>query len=414
ASAQNNSETLVGLTNSPLLPSSSSVDMQVPSFTNCTAATQIGFPLLNNTNSMAGGSAYDPRHKAVWLCDSRLIILYRLSDKKTLCSFTPKLQLSTAAFRSVVSGLAFSPSRRELYQVETIPNAMAITVYNVSTVTNCNPAWKNLGRATLGITGEQCGGLAFDEARSLFYYVTTWAGFAGPGNSIYAATYANPYKMTTNAVSPCSRGSTMTGAAYSNCSRFLYVATASEVNVVRMDDALNGKTTNMNQLLKVSCCQKQKGSGWAGLGLIPAWKKKIVGTSCLSTACATCNSMKLDLGGGDAALGNPDLALTITGAPSGSTGAFYIALGSCTQGTALLGLCGQVYPVIQPPFPMLLGVFNLGGSGTCGGSLNMKLGGVPTSASLCGATACTQFLIRCPQGGLAAGLTNGLEFSIGG
>jgi len=412
--AQNTADTLVGVTNSPLLPSSSSVDLQVPSFTNCSAATQVGFPLLNNTNAMAGGAAYDPRHKAVWVSDSRSIILYRLSDKKTLCSFTPTLQLTTASFRSVVSGLAFSPKRRELYQVETIPNSMALTIYNVANITNCKPGVKTLGAAKLTITGEQCGGLAFDEVRGLFYYVTTWAGFAGNGNSIYAAPYASPYKMAANAVSPCSRGSVMSGAAYSNCSKLLYLATPSEVNVIRMDDPINGKTTNMNTLLKVNCCQKQKGGGWGGIGVIPSWNKKLVGTSCLRDTCGACSSMKLDLAGGDAVLGNPDLAMTITGAPTNSTGAFYISLGSCTSGTSIGTLCGSVYPSLQAPFPLLVGVFNLGGTGACGGSLNLKLG-VPVDAKLCGLKTCTQFLIRCPLGGaISAGLTNALEFSPGG
>jgi hypothetical protein len=79
----------------------------------------------------------------------------------------------------------------------------------------------------------------------------------------------------------------------------------------------------------------------------------------------------------------------------------------------LQGLCGAIYPTIQGPMPLLLGVFNLQGSGTCGGALNLKIG-IPPNASLCNTIACIQFLIRCPQGGLAAGLTNGLELRIGG
>ena len=83
--------------------------------------------------------------------------------------------------------------------------------------------------------------------------------------------------------------------------------------------------------------------------------------------------------------------------------------------TMIAGLCGSVYPSLQAPFPLLIGVFNLGGTGTCGGALNLPLGTVPTNASLCGVKTCTQFLIRCPSGGqLSAGLTNALEFSVGG
>ena len=124
--------------------------------------------------------------------------------------------------------------------------------------------------------------------------------------------------------------------------------------------------------------------------------------------------MKLDLSGGDAVLGNPDLAISITAAPTGSSAAFYISFGSCNvQGLGLPGLCGQVHLPFSGPFPMFIGVFPLGGQGgTCAGSLNLKVGGVPRDSSLCGVTTCSQFLVRCPKGG--AGLTNALSFSIGG
>lgn len=413
--AQTSSDTLIGITNAPTLPSSATVDTQIHAFGTCKAASMVGPALLNGNGDLSGGTAWDPRHEAAWISDTRNIALYRPSDKKILCQFTPTFKLTTSTVRPVVSGLAFSPSRRELYQVETVPNQMAITVYDVTTVNNCNPSVKKAGCTTnLNITGERAGGLAFDEARSLFYIVTTWSGFGGPGNTIYASPYASPCKLTTIAFNPCSRASTITGAGYSNCSKFLYLSTSTEVNVVRMDDPLNGQVTNMNQLLNLGCCQKQLGSGWAGLAVMPTWNKRSVGNSCLASSCGSCSSMQLDLGGGEAVLGNPDLAMTISGAPSSSTGAFYISGGSCTRGTSIPGLCGSVYPSLQAPFPLLLGVFPLGGTGTCGGSLNLKLGSVPTNASLCGITTCSQFLIRCPQGGLSAGLTNGLEFTIGG
>ncbi len=408
ATAQRTVDTLVGVTHSTA-GRATSIDTQIPLLRVCPGSKAMGNPLSNNGNTMAGGTAYDPRHQAVWATDSKTIILYRLSDKKTLCSFPPTLQLPNTPFqKSVVSGLAFSPSRRELYQVETYSNAMAVTIYNVSTISaaNCTPPVKKLGAAKLGITGEWCGGLAFDEARSLFYYVTTWAGFAGNGSTIYAAPYAKPYKTVSIAFSPCSRGAAATGLGYGNCSKFLYVATAAEFNVVQMTDPLNNKTTHLG------CCKKN-GASWAGMAVMPTWGKSARGSSCLAQSCAACSSMKLDLAGGDAVLGNPDLAVTITGAPTNSTGAFYVSIGGCTTGTGLTGLCGLIYPAITGPFPLLLGVFGLGGSGTCGGALNLKVG-IPTQSSLCNTTACTQFLIRCPQGGLAAVLTNGLELKIGG
>ena len=224
-----------------------------------------------------------------------------------------------------------------------------------------------------------------------------------------------PCTLQTVQLSACTPGGLPTGAGYSSCSKFLYIAMGSEVNVIRMDDPLKGKATNMNQLLNVGCCKKQKGSGWGGLAVIPAWKKTLVGSSCLASSCGTCN-MKLDFGGGDGTLGNPDLTMTISGAPTNSTGAFYLSAGACTSGFVLPGVCGRVYISVTAPNPLFVGIFNLGGSGgTCAGSLNLKVGGVPTNTALCGFTTCTQFLIRCPKGGaLSAGLTNGLQFSIGG
>ncbi|MHC5072293.1 MAG: hypothetical protein ACYTGO_17595 [Planctomycetota bacterium] len=413
AMAQSNADTLVGMTNNITSTGATSLDMQVPSFSNCSAATSLGNVGSHSGNAFAGGTAYDPRHQAVWASDGSSILLYRPSDKKILCQFKPTLQISQPRV-GVVSGLAFSPSRRELYQLETITNQMALTIYDVTNITNCNPGVKKGGCiAKIGTPGETAGGLAYDEVRDLFYYVTSWYGFARPGFTIYAAPRNNPCQLTSIMFSPCSDTAPAFGAAYGACTRFLYIAKGNEINVVRMDDPLNGKTVNMNQLLKVGCCQKQNGHMWSGLALIPRWSSKRVGSSCLSAGCGTCSSMKLDLGGGAMILGNPDVALTIADAPTGGTAAFYISLGNCSNGVGLPGLCGQVYPAIGGAFPMLLGVFPLGGQGgTCAGSLNFKLGGVPRDASLCGVSACSQFLIRCATGG--AGLTNALEFSVGG
>jgi hypothetical protein len=414
ALAQTASDTLVGITNNTQSTGAATVDMQVPSFGNCSAATQVGAVGSNSGSLFAGGSAYDPRHQAVWVTDGTRIVLYRLSDKKTLCTFKPTRQISTPAV-GVPCGLAISPSRGELYQLETITNQMALTVYDVSQISpNCNPAVKKAGcTVKIGAVGETAGGLAYDEARDLFYYVTSWMGFARPGFFIYAAHRSNPCKLYAIGFSPCSDKIPITGAAYSHCQQFLYIAMGSEVNVVRMADPLNGNVVNMNQLLKVPCCQKQTGNMWAGLAVMPKWGKRSVGQSCVATNCGPCSSMKLDLSGGDMVLGNPDVALDISGAPTGGAGAFYISLGTCTGGVGLPGLCGQVYPSLGGGFPVLLGIFPLTGqSGACSGGLHLKLGGVPTDAALCTVSACSQFLIRCPQGG--TGLTNAVEFTIGG
>ncbi len=406
--AQNTADTLVGITNNPNSTGATTLDTQVHAFKNCAAAAQVGKVGFHAGNLFAGGTAYDPRHNAVWVSDGSRIVLYRPSDKATLCTFKPTRALG------IVSGLAFSPSRRELYQLETITNKMALTIYDVTKIVNCSPTIKKGGcTVNISTTGETAGGLAYDEARDLFYYVTSWFGFASPGFTIYAAPRSNPCQLKSLAFSPCSGSAPVTGAAYGACSKFLYIAMGSEVNVVRMDDPLNGKTLNMNQLFKAPCCKKQRGNMWSGLALMPRWNKSLVGRSCVSTSCGTCSNMKLDLSGGAMVLGNPDVAMNITGAPSSSTGAFYVSIGSCSSGLSLPGLCGQVYPVIKGPFPLLLGVFPLvGQGGACAGSLNLKLGGVPRVAGLCGVSACSQFLIRCAQGG--AGLTNALEFSIGG
>jgi len=414
AAAQNASDTLLGITNNVQSTGASTLDMQVPSFGNCSAATQVGPVGLHNSNTFAGGSAYDPRHRAVWVTDDTRIVLYRPSDKQTLCTFRPTRQISTPA-ASVISGLALSPSRGELYQLETITNQMALTVYDVSSIGgNCNPAVKKAGcTVKIGTPGETAGALAYDEVRHLFYYVTSWYGFARPGFTIYAAPRSDPCRLTSILFSPCSGSQPATGATYSACRQFLYVATGNEVNVVQMVDPLNGKTVNMNQLLNVPCCQKQKGDMWAGLAVMPKWGKRLVGQSCLPNTCGGCGNMTLDLSGGDLVLGNPDVAIDITGAPTGGTGAFYISPGVCTNGLGLPGLCGQVHPALGGGFPLLLGVFSLGGQGgACAGSLNLKLGGVPRDPALCNVSACTQFLIQCAQG--AAGLTNAIEFTVGG
>ena len=153
---------------------------------------------------------------------------------------------------------------------------------------------------------------------------------------------------------------------------------------------------------------------WAGLAYVPNSVVKSVGSSCLNSGCTKCSNMTLGFTGGDLALGNQDLAIQITGAPAGSTAGFYLSPGKCqTPGLSLSGLCGAIHLSIGTGIPIFVGNFSLGTGIGCTGSMKLKAP-IPSNAALCGRTICSQFLIRCPAGGRAAGLTNAIEFSVGG
>lgn len=380
---------------------------------NCATAQKVGNSL--GWSFYGGGTAYDAARQAVWVSDGRQITLQQLSNGQASCTFNATLS-GTYGTSNFVSGLAHCNKRKQLIQLEMVvgqsSNSAVLRFYDTSAcppkllTTNCSFAIPN------GNTPGVAHGLAYDEARDLIFFVMSGSGFAGWTSSVNyvnfaVACLARPNTFSVPLFSACSgNNNPVTGMAYNPCTQVLYLTEGNAV--LKLDISNLSSPKNLNTT--TACCKlNQTGKTWAGLAIVPNSVVKSVGSSCLGSGCPSCSSMKLDFVGGDLALGNQDLAIQITGAPAGGTAGFFLSPGQCqTPGLSLPGLCGAVH--ISTATPLFIGNFGLGTGSGCTGSL--KLGTpMPSSASLCGVTICSQFLIRCPSG---AGLTNALEFSVGG
>ena len=260
-------------------------------------------------------------------------------------------------------------------------------------------------------------GLAYDEVRDFIYFTMSGSGFAGWSTSVNYINYAvvclaKPSTLSVPLFSPCGgNNSPVTGMAYNPCTKVLYLTEGNAM--LKLDITNLSKPVNLNASAK--CCKLNlPRKAWAGLAYVPNSVVKSVGQSCFNSGCTKCSNMTLGFTGGDLALGNQDLAIQVTGAPAGGQAGFFLSPGKCqTPGLSLPGLCGAIHLTIGTGIPIFVGNFSLGSGTGCTGSMKLNAP-IPSNAALCGRTICSQFLIRCPAGGLAAGLTKAIEFSVGG
>ncbi len=386
---------------------------------NCATAKKVGSSMAWAFNG--GGTAYDAARQAVWVSDGRQIALQQVSNGAASCRFNATLS-GTYGRTNFVSGLAHCNRRKELIQMEMVvgakSNSLVLRFYDTSA---CPPKLLkttcSFAIPTTTVPGV-ARGLAYDEVRDLIFFTMSGSGIVGWTTSVNYVNYAvaclvtKPGTFSVPLISPC--GGTnipVTGMAYSPCTKVLYVT---EGNVILKLNITNlAKPVNLNANAK--CCKfNVTGRTWAGLAYVPNSVVKAVGSSCLNSGCASCGNMTLGFTGGDLALGNQDLAIQVTGAPAGGMAGFYLSAGKCqTPGLSLSGLCGAIHLTISAGQPLFVGNFSLGTGSGCTGSMKLTAP-IPSNAALCGRTICSQFLIRCPAGGLAAGLTNAIEFSVGG
>jgi hypothetical protein len=384
---------------------------------NCAAAKKVGNQTGLSMAIRGGGTAYDAARKAAWVSDGTKIALQQTGAAQVSCLMSATLSGTGTGY--TVTGLAHCNKRKELVQMELVvgssSNSMVLRFYDTSA---CPP---KLLKTTCSFpipSGNTAGiahGLAYDEARDLIFWTTSQNGTAGWTNTVNYINYAvaclsvKPKSFTLPVFTKCGgTNGAVKAMTYNSCTQILYVTEGTVMLKMDLSNLASPKNLNASQ----ACCKfAVKGKGWAGLAIVPKSVTKSVGTSCLGTGCPNCSSMSLAFVGGDLALGNKDLALQITGAPGGGLAGFYLSPGNCqTPGFSLL--CGAVHPVISAGLPLFIGNFPLSGT-SCAGTLKLPTP-VPSSASLCNLPICAQFLIRCPQGGLAAGFTNALEFSVGG
>ncbi|MHC4813638.1 MAG: hypothetical protein ACYTGO_03745 [Planctomycetota bacterium] len=375
----------------------------------CQNAVRRGNSPCTQKGTGGGGTAYDPRMQAAWASNGLEIELLDLNTSRRICSFTA----TRAANTHVVSGLALSDTRRELFQLEIGPGVLVLSSYDVSTP--CKPVPnKNACKVANTGTAATAMGLAYDEARDLLYYVTSISGFGGWINTIHVVQRGKPCTdLATFGVNYCGArpGNPLTGLGYDACSQKLYATDGKGVRVLLLTDPAKGAFKDLTGTN--ACCQFTGVGIWMGLDVVPNWSRTIVGKSCVDRPCGNCTNMQLSVIGGDASLGNRDFGIRLSGAPVASQAFFYVALGNCTQGVQYGGLCGPIHTSLASPWPVLAGVYPTQGTTQCSGQVTVVTG-VPPDPGLCKVTVCTQWLVACPTALLWHGLTHGLQFTIGG
>ncbi len=367
-----------------------------------------------------GGTAYDAARNAVWVSDGRQIALQQIAGAKVSCQFSATLSGTGGSY--FVSGLAHCNKRKQLIQMEMVlgksSNSLVLRFYDTK---SCPPKLLNT-KCTFAIpktnTAGVAHGLAYDEARDLIFFTMSGSGIVGWTTSVNYINYTiaclgtvKPKSFPVPLFSTCGGANTaVKGLAYNSCSQVLYVTEGTVTMKLNVKDL-----TKPVNLSGKSCCKfNVQRKAWQGLAIVPSSPVKSVGTSCLNQGCPSCTTMKLGFTGGELALGNQDLAVQITGAPAGGYAGFYLSVGSCqSPGVSLSGLCGAIHTPITAGQPIFIGTFPLSSGSGCTGTVKLPAP-MPSNHSLCNKTICSQFLIRCPAGGLAAGLTHALEFSVGG
>jgi len=388
---------IVGWTNAPLLPASGNIDIQDIEGS-CQAAKNLcSGVLLHNGLQYAGGSAYDPRHQSLWVSDGRAMEERALGSCSVLCKVTPSLMNSKA----VVTGLAIADSSRRLYHLESTPGYLGILPWDN---TRCPPIPTKGGcTMQLGAT-EIAGGIAWDEARNLLYFTVSQPGIVGWTNTLFVARsgmHCQPICKVP--LTPCRRTpEPVTGLAYDSWTHRLYAAQGRDTLVVDVQDPLKCVIKSL------ACCNKQWGSDWAGLAVVPGWKQRSIDKSCLRQDCPVCTAMVSKLTGGDPSIGNQDFGLQLANGPAGRFALVVFGAGGCTKGLSIPVLCAPFYPnlsllALSPPL-------TLTGTGTCLGSATAALP-LPPDPGLCGATLCTQWIVFCLP---VLGASNAIEFTITG
>ena len=377
----------------------------------CKSVVRRGTSICTVKGSFGGGTAYDPRLRAAWVTNGVTLGLQDIATGNMKCTMRAVL----AVKGSVVTGLALSDKRRELFQLEvgSSPAGRFLVISSYDVARPCVPAHKGNGcRVPLLGTGASAMGLAYDEVRDLLYYSTSTSGFAGWINTVHVVRQGAPCRdVKTFGVKTCGRpGSPTSGLGYDSCTRRLYATGGRSVRVLLLTDPVNGVVTDLTGA--GPCCQFGGLGAWAGLAVVPNWDLKVIGKGCSHVPCGNC-AVQLGTVGGDASLGNRDFGFRLSSAPAGSQGMFYISLGNCTNGVTIPELCGPVYLSTTPPWPLLVGTFAVGGAAQCSGTATV-ITGVPNDPALCKATLCSQWLAICPTGGLWSGLSHAIEFTVGG
>lgn len=370
---------------------------------NCQPARIACRSLLGNPLWYAGGTAYDLRHQSAWVSSGTAIHEIELGPCTVRCQFTAQLMNSGA----VVSGLAMLDGGRRLLQLETMPGYFGLRSYDA---TQCPPVPLRDGCAVQLGGGAVAAGLAFDPVLDLvFVAVSTPTPIDWATDVLVARSTDKCNALCKFTLARCGpfypRSGAVTGLGLDPCRRLLYATNGQHTQSLDLVDPLRCAVR------QVGCCPTNSAWDFKGLDVVPGWSQQPVGTSCVPWQCQPC-TMKATLAGGDAVLGNPDFEVRLEQAHAGGRAVLVLAGGSCGSGQTFPFLCGPLYPTLAPA-PYVSGPIPVQGPSPCGASAVHPLP-IPVDRSLCGLALCMQWVVACPGGVNALGLSPAVRVTLGG
>ncbi|MEZ5967318.1 MAG: hypothetical protein R3F56_26005 [Planctomycetota bacterium] len=366
----------------------------------CPPASILCRSLLGSSLFYAGGTAYDPRHDAVWITTGATVQEIELATCTVRCQFTAQLMNANA----VVSGLAVLDGGRRLLQLETTPGYLGLRSYDT---TACPPTPLRDGCSMMLPPGAVAAGLAVDPASALVLYsVSTPTALDWDTEVLVARDSDRCTPLCRVVLARCGpfypRSGVVTGLAYDPCGRRLYATNGKHTQGLLVRDPFHC------DFERTWCCPTGSNWDYKGLAVAPVVTANDVGRPCAPPQCRPCPAVAT-LAGGAPIVGNPDFALGVEGAEVGSRAVLVLGAGPCTSGATFPFLCGPLHPSLQP-LPYLSPPLPVLGPGIgCVGRAQLDFG-VPLAPSLCGATLCAQWVIACPTAVQVLAMSSALEF----
>jgi len=346
----------------------------------------------------AGGAAYDGRNESEWTTDGLIMVETRINGCQVVCRAPAMLTLGPGSF---ASGLEICPGVGQMFQLESLPGAAMIHVWNIAL---CPPVPMQACQFPLPTAAHTAGAVAIDDANGEIYYATSIFGAGGPANFILGARLANPCNILCRIPVPACGTAVMgplRAMCFDECRQLLFVSDGTQTVTMRRTGP------GPCAFAAVQCCNPSPGVatyGWVGFDVEPQ-HARAVGASCTAPSCAACPGMALGTIG-DPVLGNPTFRLALSGAPFPAVLALAVSPGGCNL-PGVPVLCGQWHPTVATTlfFPMV----PVGGAGPCSGTATVPLP-IPKNYALCGAPLCFQGVIVCLSPlGPGFGLTNAVD-----
>ncbi|MHC5062495.1 MAG: hypothetical protein ACYTG5_00815 [Planctomycetota bacterium] len=361
----------------------------------------------------AGGTAYDPENRAIWVSNGKLLARVSVEGCRVQCG-PFAAPMGPILPNTVVTGLAYRKSSRQLYMVD---SARRLTILQVD---DCNLSL--VERCTLNLNLPNnffVSGLAVDELTGRILYSASdfTEPSISPSEPVFIAEESAPCDpVWTVRLSDCSGLGILgpvTGLAYDPCANIIHATNGREIVSAQLIFTPDGGCT----LGAITCCLPAPGAPrLVGLDLIPERDISSLGHSCTNGVCPSCAVMTHSIAS-DPVIGNQGLRFRLNRAPDDSIAFLVINEGGCNlPGLPVPPICGPFLVDLLKTPPLLRGGFLTGniGKNECDGSVDVPLP-VPLNPSLCGQEFGSQFLVICLRGlTIGTGLSNCQEWVISG